>query len=417
MNILLVPAGTRGDVQPLVALGRELKRRSHSVLVSSPEDSEQFVTSNGLACATGTPSYRDFMNSIKHRPFLEVLAGQIDYQFENLIEQGTGADAIVGCMLPLAAPSVAEWLRIPYFTTVLGPSFLRSEHHPPVSAPWLHRSANWNRKQWDDRDRDWNRALLQPINTWRSRLGLYSIKNANDYVFQSGHLLCAWEPVLATVPADACSVCEPMGAFFLESGRLDPEIARFCDGGGSRPVFIGFGSLAASNPEALLWTIVEAVRQAGARAVIAAGWSEMRCSNVPDYCKLIGSAPFDKLFPKVAAVIHHGGAGTTAMAAQCGVPQAIIAHWSDHYFWQRRVNDLGLGPLGFPIRKLTVGALARLIVRLLTKRSGYASRAIEIGVQIDPAQGVRNAAEAIARRGSGFQHGCCPLQQSTPHCS
>ncbi len=390
MKIVLAPAGTRGDVEPLVALGLELKSRKHDVLVCAPADYIEFVRSHGLHCELGTPSYRDFLLRLSNTPFLDLLAEQTDFQFEHLMKHTEGADAIVGLMLQLAGPSLAEHRKIPYFTTLVGPVFVRSSFHPPANIR-QNGTAEWNLEQWAVQERDWNAALLEGINGWRSRLRLDAIRNARAYVFASDNVLFAWEQALSPPPSDAIHG-EKAGTFFLDSGELDEEVVRFCSDGPERPIFIGFGSMVAAHSQ--LDAILEAVQKTGRRAVI--GGHANSKGKAPSSCLLISGAPFWRLFPLCSAIVHHGGSGTTAVAARAGVPQAIIPQWSDQYFWADRIVELRLGPRAFPIEELDTAKLAALLSEL-DGSDEFRSSAKRVGLQIDPPRGVRRAADAIER--------------------
>jgi vancomycin aglycone glucosyltransferase len=151
MNGLLAPVGTRGDVQPMLALALELRRRGHPVTVAAPANFNTVVESYGLAFAPSSPSYARFTEELKARPFLEVLRDQMDVQFECLLEASRHAEILVGSMLQLAGPSVAAHRGIPYSNMHPAPVFLRSDDHPPVTQPSQVLGAAENRAAWPAR--------------------------------------------------------------------------------------------------------------------------------------------------------------------------------------------------------------------------------------------------------------------------
>ena len=393
MRIVLAPVGTRGDVQPLVALALSLRERGHEVLFSAPANFEEFIRSHGLPFAPNAPSYTDFFQEIQREPFLNVWAGQLASQFQLLDEISTGADAIVGSMLQAAGPSIAEKHSAAYCFMMPGPVFIRCREYPPVPLvrqdlpPWRNDLA------WRRRGREWNGVLLEPINRRRKALGLAPVADSQDHVLHSGRVLMAYDPVLAPPPAFHYPRVTVTGSWHLDEGRLDDDLRRFCETP-PRPVFVGFGSMRNADPQGLLRMIVEAVTRSGRRAVIGAGWSAMSSGGLPDSCRLVQTAPFQLLFPLVAGAIHHGGAGTTAAAARAGIPQAIVPHFSDQHFWGERIRRAGLGPPPVPIEELTSERLAAMIGALVSTPS-MRHAASSAASQIDPGSSLSKAVQCL----------------------
>jgi sterol 3beta-glucosyltransferase len=160
------------------------------------------------------------------------------------------------------------------------------------------------------------------------------------------------------------------------------------------PVYIGFGSMATKNPQATLRILVDALKQAGQPGIIYAGWAGLQASDLPDNILLIEGAPHDWLFPRMAAVIHHGGAGTTAAGLRAGVPATIVAHMADQPYWGRRVYELGVGYKPIPRHELTTERLAEAI-RAMTNNGEMKAKAAAIGEQIRQETGVANAVKAV----------------------
>jgi UDP:flavonoid glycosyltransferase YjiC (YdhE family) len=393
MRIVLAPVGTRGDVQPLVALGLLLRNRGHDVVCSAPENFESFIQSHGLPFAPNAPGYTQFFQEIQKAPFLDVWASQFPSQFRLLDEISKGADAIVGSMLQAAGPSIAEKHGAAYCFMMPGPIFIRSREYPPVPLrqqdlpPWRNDLA------WRERGHEWNQVLLEPLNRERAALDLAPVADSQDHILHSGRVLMAYDAVLAPPPVFHYPRVTTTGSWHLDEGQLDDDLRQFCETS-PRPVFVGFGSMANADPQGLLRTIVEGVKRSGQRAVIGAGWSAMSSGSLPESCRLIQSAPFHLLFPQVAAAVHHGGAGTTAAAARAGIPQAIVPHFSDQYFWGERIRRGGLGPAPVPIEELTAERLAAMIDTMISTPSmGEAARAA--AAQIDPDRNLTVAAECV----------------------
>jgi vancomycin aglycone glucosyltransferase len=397
MNVLLAPVGTRGDVQPMLALALELRRRGHAVTMAAPANFKPVVGSYELRFAPSSPSYSRFTDELKVRPFLEVLRDQMDGQFAGLLEASQQADLIVGSMLQLAGPSVAEHRGIPYCFMHPAPVFIRSDEHPPVTEANQELSPAANLAAWSARGEEWSRVLGPALAVWRNRLGLPPVADVQDHVMHSGHLLLACEPALAGTPRFAVADVETTGAWYLDEGTLAPEIEQFC-AAGETPLFVGFGSMR-FRPAAELFDIVfEAAELARVRCVVGAGWSDLPSRPVPSSCLVIQEAPFHLLMPLMRAAIHHGGAGTVHAVARAGIPQGIVPHFADQPYWGRRILRLGLGPAPVLIHDLTAAKLAQMMSQLAEDPS-FATQARAIGRRIDPGAGIARAAEAVEQQG------------------
>ncbi|UVS81516.1 glycosyltransferase, MGT family [Actinokineospora sp. UTMC 2448] len=182
------------------------------------------------------------------------------------------------------------------------------------------------------------------------------------------------------------------------SGRgLSAELAAFLDAG-APPVFVGFGSMSGPDPAATTATVVRAARAVGVRVVLGTGWGGLAAEQGPDVFA-VAEAPFDRLFPRVAAVVHHGGAGTVAAAAAAGRPQVVCPFVGDQPFWGRRLHRLGVAPAPIDQRALDADRLAAAIEHALSAE--VADRAAELGARVRAERGVETAVarlEAIVRR-------------------
>jgi sterol 3beta-glucosyltransferase len=160
------------------------------------------------------------------------------------------------------------------------------------------------------------------------------------------------------------------------------------------PVYIGFGSMATKNPQATLQIMVDALKQTGQAGIIYTGWAGLQAFDLPANILLIEGAPHEWLFPRMAAVIHQGGAGTTAAGLRAGVPATIVAHMADQPYWGRRVYALGVGHKPIPRHELTSARLAEAIQAMVSSPAMQA-KAAELGQKICQETGVANAVEAI----------------------
>ncbi|MEJ2600165.1 MAG: glycosyltransferase, partial [Anaerolineales bacterium] len=163
---------------------------------------------------------------------------------------------------------------------------------------------------------------------------------------------------------------------------------------GDPPVYVGFGSMAGSHPEKLATLVLKALAKSGQRGLLLTGWGGMQALSVPDSVFVVDSAPHGWLFPRMAAVVHHGGAGTTAEGLRAGVPTVILPFAVDQAFWGQRVKALGVGPEPIPFKKLTVDKLAHAIQEAVTQ-SEIKRRAASLGQAIRSEDGVGNAVRII----------------------
>ena len=163
---------------------------------------------------------------------------------------------------------------------------------------------------------------------------------------------------------------------------------------GSPPVYIGFGSMSNRNPEQTADLVIEALTLTNQRAVLLSGWGGLQGTNMPDSIFMIDSIPHSWLFPRVSAVVHHGGASTTAAGLKAGIPSVVIPFFGDQPFWGQRVADLGVGAKPIPRKRLTAERLAKAIQEVVTNED-MRRRAMKLGKQIQTENGIESAVEII----------------------
>jgi sterol 3beta-glucosyltransferase len=186
------------------------------------------------------------------------------------------------------------------------------------------------------------------------------------------------------------------GYWFLDRSETwspPPALRDFLEAG-PPPVYVGFGSMSSQKPRETADLILAALAQAGQRGIILSGWGGLAASDLPASVFPLESAPFTWLFPRMAAVAHHGGAGTTAQGLRAGVPSVVIPFFGDQPFWGARVHALGAGPAPIPRKKLNVARLAAAIEQAV-RDQGMRSRAATIGAKIRAEDGVGRAAQLI----------------------
>ncbi|HZG69876.1 MAG TPA: glycosyltransferase, partial [Herpetosiphonaceae bacterium] len=178
-----------------------------------------------------------------------------------------------------------------------------------------------------------------------------------------------------------------------EAWTPPPDLLAFL-AAGAPPVYVGFGSMAGRDPASTTRIVLEAVERSGQRAVIATGWGGLVTGSVPESVHVIEAVRHDWLFPRVAAVVHHGGAGTTAEGLRAGIPTVICPFFGDQPFWGRRIHALGLGPEPIQQKRMTSGQLAEAI-RTAATDPNMRRRAAEVGAQIRSERGVEQAVRIL----------------------
>jgi len=167
------------------------------------------------------------------------------------------------------------------------------------------------------------------------------------------------------------------------------------------PISIGFGSMPEKDAVRMTHLIVEAVRLSGQRCVLLSGWAGLGQEQLPDTVYRVESIPHTWLFQRVAAVVHHGGAGTTASGLRAGKPLIITPYTTDQFFWASRISALGVGPRSVPYHSLTADVLAAMIRQVVTDQE-MRRKAAAIGQCIQAEEGVGNALEVIERYRKSF---------------
>jgi vancomycin aglycone glucosyltransferase len=356
MRVLLSTIGSRGDVQPLVALGLELKARDQEVRLCVPPDFRDWIEGLGMPVTPIGPELRSTgkTNPMAAPPTPEqrrqMIEGTVAAQFETITAAARGCDIIVGATaLQIAAPSVAEKLGIPYVFAAYCPAVLPSPHHPPPLLPALGDTpapamADYSELWVRDAQR-WNDQWRSLLNSHREKLGLVPIGDVHSYIRTDQPWLAA-DRTLAPWPDPADPAVFQTGAWILPDERpLDDELEAFLQAG-DPPIYFGFGSIRA--PQGLSQVMVQTARALGRRAILLRGWAELSLAdNEPD-CLAIGEVNQQALFKRVAAVVHHGGAGTTAAAARAGAPQVVIPQHYDQHYWAQRIQTLGIGTAHAP---------------------------------------------------------------------
>ena len=395
MRVLLSTIGSRGDVQPLVALALQLKALGQEVRLCVPPDFRDWIEGLGMSVtpigpevrSTGKASPSAALPTPTPEQRRQMMEGTVVAQFETITAAAQGCDFIVGATaLQIAAPSIAEKMGIPYVFAAYCPAVLPSPHHaPPVLAMLGDKPAPAMADYSEIWARDaqrWNDQWSSPLNSQRAKLGLAPVGDVRSHILTDQPWLAA-DPTLAPWPDPADQSVFQTGAWILPDERpLSPELEAFLDAG-DPPVYFGFGSIRA--PEGLSRVMIETARALGRRAIILRGWADLSLVDDEPDCLAISEANYHALFKRVAAVVHHGGAGTTTAAARAGAPQVVIPQHYDQHYWAQRVHQLGIGTAHAPGAP-TTDSLTSALERTLQPDVAARAQSIAAAVRSDGAQ-------------------------------
>ncbi|MET7338006.1 glycosyltransferase [Nonomuraea sp. NPDC005650] len=368
MRPLLITVGSRGDVQPFLALARGLLAAGHRPVLAAPRRFEPLATRHGVEFAPLNDEMFALQDSVKGQGVRAAItaARSVRPILRRLLDDqaalaARSADVVVYHPKSLGGPYVAEKLGVPALAALLIPLYIPTSAFPspifPVRPPGPLNRASWRVAA----------AIEAPyrgtIRTWRAEaLGLQDGFRPMADLIKTGSVLHAWSPHLMPAPADWPGSARPIGFWTmpLDDTWTPPErLARFLEQG-EPPVYVGFGSSTTGDPDSMTATVLEGVRLAGRRAVLATGWGALRPGAVADDVLVMEEAPHDWLLPRVAVAVHHGGIGTAAAALRAGMPQVVRPFLGDQPFWAGRLHHLGVAPA--PLRgRLTATRLATAI--------------------------------------------------------
>ncbi len=394
MRVALAPEGTRGDVFPMLALGEWLRAQGHTVRVCAPPDFAAAVAARELEHhPVGVP-----VQALLREKAPALIAGgrrmasesdrflreQLGAQFRDLRVGLEGCDHVIGAGVQLAAPSLCEALGIPYRYVVYCPQVIPSRHHPPFVIERQASGPAANRVAWWLLRRVFGAVMGRRLARERALLGLGRLRDAYLHMATARPVLAA-DPVLAEVPDDAPLPVDRVACLHpRRGGALPPKLEAFL-AAGPPPVYLGFGSMTDPDPAATTRALLEAARRAGCRAVLGRGWAGLGEGPLADDVLVVEEVDHAALFPRVAAVVHHGGAGTTTAAARAGVPQIVVPHVLDQFWWAERVRTLGVATPSLPRRRLEAVGLAERILAVLESEL-LALRAQELRERMDAAR-------------------------------
>ena len=410
MKILILTIGSRGDVQPYVALAQGLQQAGHDVTLCTGELFKEMVTTYGLAFEPMDDEMIRLADSPEARQMIEgggsalkaislvkpmirrmlddiwqaaqkVQPDLIIYHPKTLggyhVAEALAVPVILSMVLPLVTPT-GEF-AVPLTTANLGGFLNRLTYKlvPMISAPYS-----------------------SVINEFRQKLGLKPKGRLIDETKlpdgRATPVMYGYSNHVLPRPTDWPETTVATGYWFLpadETWQPPADLCAFLQAG-TPPIYVGFGSMAGTEPERLAGVVIDALQKAGQRGVLATGWGGLKPGDLPDSIFKLESAPHDWLLPQMAAIVHHGGSGTTAAGLRAGKPSLICPFTGDQPFWGERVYRLGAGPQPIKQKKLTVEAMAMAVTQMVNTPA-MQQNAAAVGARIRAEDGIANAVHFV----------------------
>ncbi|KAJ3548557.1 hypothetical protein NMY22_g1223 [Coprinellus aureogranulatus] len=422
LHFTFLTIGSRGDVQPYIALSKGLMADGHSCRIATHGEFKEWIEAQGIefGFVGGDPAelmricVENGMFTVSFlKETLQKFRGWLDDLLKTSWEACQGTDVLIESPSAMGGYHIAEALGIPYFRAFTM-TWTRTRAYPHAFAvPERKMGGSYNYMSYVMFDQVFWRAISGQINRWRRdllHLGPTSLDRMEPHKIP---FLYNFSPTVVPPPLDWPEWIRVTGYWFLDDADVSAKkwtppnsLVEFIDNAhkqGKKVVYIGFGSIVVSDPRTMTRCVIDAVVQSGVHAILSKGWSDRLHVKVGDASEPeeplppqiypISSVPHDWLFKRIDAACHHGGAGTTGASLRAGIPTIIRPFFGDQFFWADRVEALGVGS---GVRKLTVVTLKDALVKATTDLKTI-DRAKLIGEQIRAENGVATAIESIYR--------------------
>ncbi|KAG5303663.1 UDP-glucose:sterol glycosyltransferase [Histoplasma capsulatum G186AR] len=416
LRITCLTIGSRGDVQPYIALCKGLLAEGHIPKIATHREFEPWIRSHGIDFAPVEGDPAELMricveNGMFTYSFLKEASSKFRGWIDDLLSSAwtscQNSDILIESPSAMAGIHIAEALGIPYFRAFTMP-WTRTRAYPHAFAVPEHKMGGaYNYITYVMFDNVFWKAIAGQVNRWRKReLGLRST-NLDKMQPNKVPFLYNFSPSVVPPPLDFCDWIRVTGYWFLDEGanwQPPVELENFIKQARAdekKIVYIGFGSIVVSDPAALTKTVVDSVLRADVRCILSKGWSDRLGDPssakaeipLPPEIHQIKSAPHDWLFSQIDAAAHHGGAGTTGASLRAGIPTIIKPFFGDQFFFGSRVEDLGVG---ICMKRLNVSVFSRALWEA-THSERIIVKAKTLGEQIRKEDGVATAIQAIYR--------------------
>ncbi|KPL86043.1 glycosyltransferase [Herpetosiphon geysericola] len=413
MDITIVSYGSRGDVQPYLALGRALQHVGHTVKLIGPANFADLSQAAGVPFASVGVDLQAYLrermaslsksnNSIR---LLKSLHNELNELIEQVAHETLQACQDTDCIIgtgPQTA-SFAEKVGVPFIEAVLQPVTPTRSFPSPIAPSWLKLGGFANYLTHLGFEQMFWQVFRPTVNRVRTQvLGLRSYGFGSPFAKIRGQValrLHGYSNYVVPRPNDWPDQHKVTGFWFLPPPSDWSPPAELTDflAAGSAPIYIGFGSMMGGDPQTLTNLVSEALARTGQRGILAGGWGALgETTDANDQLLFVKDVPHYWLFPQMAAIVHHGGAGTTGAALRSGKPSIVVPFSFDQPFWGRRVAELGVGSAPIPRKQLTLERLVAAINQV-TKQTAIRERAAQLGEQIQAEHGTAQAIDQIHR--------------------
>ncbi|KAK2461690.1 hypothetical protein APHAL10511_006153 [Amanita phalloides] len=422
LHFTFLTIGSRGDVQPYIALAKGLIADGHRCRIATHGEFRAWIESHGIefGYVGGDPAELmricvengTFTVSFLKEGLLK-FRGWLDDLLKTSWEACQGTDILIESPSAMAGYHIAEALRIPYFRAFTM-TWSRTRAYPHAFAvPERKMGGSYNYMSYVMFEQVFWRAISGQINRWRRNILRLDSASLDTMEPHKIPFLYNFSSHAVSPPLDWPEWIRITGYWFLDDADVSakkwtppPDLVEFIDKAhalNKKVVYIGFGSIVVSDPKSITECVVEAITQSDVYAILSKGWSDRLQVKTSDTAEPevllapqiypISSVPHDWLFQRIDAACHHGGAGTTGASLRAGIPTIIKPFFGDQFFWADRVEALGVGS---GVRKLTVASLTEAFVTA-TMDSKQINRAKLLGEQIRSENGVATAIESIYR--------------------
>ncbi|MBZ0284807.1 MAG: glycosyltransferase [Anaerolineae bacterium] len=415
MRTAILTTGSQGDVQPFIMLAQALKAAGYTPVMVTSVNFEPQVKQAGLDWRPISVDFqqliegesgRNLVNSGRNpialiregRRVMQDSTQQIVFDLWDAVQDAEAIICHIGLCIPVQ--SLAEKLNVPYVLAALQPYLITGAFPHPMWPSQMNLGSLYNRTTgYLIEQLTWSifGAATNKLRT--QKLELPSI-SAGDFRrrLRQAPILNAFSPQVVTSPND-WNLRSHLTGYWFPPDQTDwqppPDLLEFL-ASGSAPVSIGFGSMASRDPEATAQIVLDGLRESGQRGIILTGWDGIRTADLPANIFKLDYAPHDWLFQRMAAIVHHGGAGTTGAGLRAGVPSIIVPFLGDQFYWGARITALGVGPKPIPRKKLTAARLADAIQQAVSNGNMQA-KAKALGQAVRTENGIKEAIRLIER--------------------
>jgi vancomycin aglycone glucosyltransferase len=382
MKISIVINGTRGDVQPMLALATGLIKNEHEIVFCAPPENEELVKRYNCQYVALGPNYKELFKQNAQlkggataSPSPKEMKKETENQINKLPDLLIGSDLVIGVGFVLGVHTVADILKVPYRFVIFYPALLGTSKTDPFIFRLLFgigRSIT-------------NMVMKRFINKRRATVGLSPIKDVWGN-WLGDNVIVACDKELNSARDGVSFNFTQTGYMFLPSQNgLSEDIEKFLNSG-KPPVYIGFGSNPVSRSEKYSEIFNEVSRATNQRLIISKGWADLPENNASDIL-YVNEIPFELLFPRLAAIVYHGGTGTMSSAVRAGIPQAAFPFMADQFDNRKQIVKLGLGPNTCDFKKLSSKALSSAITDCVTNED-YKKNAQNISQKLKNTNGL-----------------------------